>query len=286
MNHKITLLVLLAFIISPVLAIKRYTLEEIKTNPKFDVSIEANGQYSGKSIELKIKSNFKKNVEVFIPAGTVFFTPEEDDQILILVEEELLVVTKGKTKKKVLDGFCTEASDGVPGAELPMNFMQTEREQLQKLADFINEKNGFDHHAVQEAVWAVSDKHSVANIYSPNQAKTKELAQFVADLTGQKIGWHSVQRSHRVVGERIVVNPVKVSGKITFSTTKETTLKSKIFNEAGEVMAERNLNTRIPIVDNIGMDFEVQVSGWESGTYRVVYEDQDGKVLVDKAFEI
>ncbi len=270
----------------PANAIKRYSLEEIQANPKFDVSIKANGQFSGKSIELQIKSNFKKSVEVLIPAGTVFYTPEEDDQILILVEEELLVLSKGNTRKKVLDGFCTEAKDGVPRDELSMAFMPTEREQLQKLADFINEHHGFDKHAIQEAVWCVSDKYSVANIYSPDKKKTKELAQFVADLTGQTLSWHNVRRDHRIVGERIVVNPVMVVGEVTFTTTRETTLKTKIVNESGETVYEKTNSRKLPKVENITMEFSWSVSGWEAGKYNVIYFDEDGKTIFEKAFEI
>jgi hypothetical protein len=286
MRYNLFLTCFTLLLIIPASAIKRYSLEEIKANPKFEVTIMANGAYSGESIELKIKSNFKKNVEVLIPAGTVFYTPEEEEQILILVEEQLLVLSKGKTRKKVLDGFCTEAKDGVPGDELGMAFMPTKRDQLQKLANFINENSGFDDHAIQEAVWCVSDKYPVSNIYSADRAKAKQLAQFVADLTGQELSWHWVKRSHSVVGNHIRTSPVHVSGKITFSTTKPSTLKSKVLDSSGEVIAERQLSTTIPKANDIGMDFEMSVTGWEKGSYRVIYEDQDGKVLVDKAFEI
>ncbi len=267
-------------------AIKRYTLDELKQHEKFEVSVEANGNYSGNSIELLIKSTNRKDVELLIPTGTVFYTSDESDQILIVVEEQLLVIAGGKSKRKVLDGFCTEASDGIPTKEMEMSYMPTKREKLQSLANYINENKGFSDHAIQEAVWCVSDGHSLANIYDENAAKTKKLTQFVADLTGQEITWHKVKRNLGSNGDRIMVNPVFVTGLVQFSTSKETTLKSKIVDENGELVYENPKSMTIPKKDRVELDFNLSVAGWENGNYSVIYYDQDNQVILKKEFSI
>ena len=287
MLHKTTLLALLgAFLVTSAFAQKQFTLDQLKGHPDFEVSVEANGAYSGHSIVLKIRSAHKKNVELIVPAGTVFFTSDEGDQILIVVEEQLIAVEKKQTKRKTIDGYCTEASDGIPDADMAMDFMPTKRKKLQQLADFINEHRGFDDHAIQEAVWCVSDSQSVAYIYSDHPERSMELLKFVAELTGQEIPWHSVKRIHSASGGFIQTHPVLVTGSVTFSTTKETTLKSKIVDADGQLVFENRDTSTFPPTNRAKLNFKLSVAGWSEGTYYVVYYDQDDQVLLKKAFEI
>jgi hypothetical protein len=287
MLSKTTFLsLLLVFLATTAFTQKQFTLEELKTQPDFEVRIEANGTYSSRSITLKISSDHRKDVEVIIPAGTVFFTSDEDDQILITVEEQLIAVAKKKARRKIIDGYCTEASDGVPGIDMAMDFMPTKREQLQQLANFINEHKGFDDHVIQEAVWCVSDGHPLSYIYSENPEKLNALTQFVAELTGQEIPWHSVKRIHGVSGGYIQTDPILVTGRVVFATSKETILKAKIIDGEGNHVLDYPESTTVPKTDRARMNFKLSVSGWSEGTYYVVYYDQDDTVILKKAFEI
>ena len=287
MINKISLVLSLLLLLgSTTFAIKRYTLDQLQENPKFEVTILANGNYSGNSIELVIKSLNKKHIELIIPPGTIFYTFDEKDQILIVVVEQLLVIEKGRTKKKTIDGFCTEASDGVPGSDMKMAFMPTKRELLRDLANFINENDGFSDHEIQEAIWCVSDAYSIANIYSPDRNKTLKLTQFIADLTGQEVTWHTVKRSHKEVDGFIQVNPILVSGEVHFTTSKKTIIKSKIIDNEGNLIFENTQTIDLPKTDNIKLDFILSVAGWEKGIYFVVYSDQDENTVLKKTFEI
>ena len=265
---------------------KKYSLSELKNHGKFEITIVAKGTYSGKSIELKVKSNHKRNVELVIPTGTVFYTSDEGDQILIVVEEQLLVIAKGKTKKAILDGFCTEMSDGVPSADMAMQFMLTKREKLQLLANFINQHQGIGKHEIQEAVWCVSDNQSVANIYSDQAKKSIELKKFVAELTGQELTWHSVKRNHRQVSQRIEVQPVFVTGRVSFAIEKPSTIKSKITDTNGELIYENKNSFEVPKTNNVELKFNLSVGGWKEGTYYVIYYDQNNNTILKKAFTI
>ncbi|MCB9285407.1 MAG: hypothetical protein H6563_15180 [Lewinellaceae bacterium] len=287
MLRKTTVLALLfAFLATSAFAQKQFTLDQLKVHPDFEVSIEANGAYSGQSIILKIISAHRKNVEVIIPAGTIFFTSDEHDQILITVEDQLIAVAKEKTRRKTIDGYCTEASDGIPDAEMAMDFMPTKREKLQQLANFINEHKGFTDDEIQEAVWCVSDGQSLSYIYSDNPERSMELTKFVAELTGQEVPWNTVKRNHGASGGFIQVDPILVTGRVEFSTTKETILKSKIVDGDGNLVVDNPESTTLPKTDHARVNFTLSVSGWSEGTYYVVYYDQDEKVILKKAFDI
>lgn len=286
MNRRTTLSLIFAFLAFGTYAQKTWTLEEIKTHADFELTIAANGGYSGNSVALTIQSNARKDIEVLVPAGTVFFTSDENDQILITVEEELIAVAKGQKRKKILDGYCTEAGDGVPEAEMPMDFMPSRREKLQHLANFINRHPGLEEHAIQEAVWCVADGNPLAYIYGQQDKKTKLLTEFVATLTGQEMPWNTVKRQHEVSGRHINSRAVLVTGSVSFATTKETTVKGQIIDADGNIINDALDTMALPKTNNARLNFSLSVAGWSSGTYYVVYTDQDEQVLLKKAFEI
>jgi len=289
-NMKLRLFILtsllLFLLVNVTTAQKQYSLEALEDHPDFDVSVEAKGGYGDQSIVLRITSSHRKDVELLTPAGTVFFTKDEDHQILITVEEELIAIGKEQQRKKILDGYCTEASDGVPGAEMAMNYQPTQREKLQHLANFLNRHRGIDPHAIQEAVWCVSDGNPLSYIHGEDAKKTKLLTQFVATLTDQDLPWNTVQRRHRISDGRIESQAVLVTGQITFSTAKETTIKGKILNAEGQVINDDLDTMTLPKTTSARLNFSLSVSGWDPGTYKVIYYDQDGQVLLQKAFEI
>ncbi|MBR9921088.1 MAG: hypothetical protein GYB31_09635 [Bacteroidetes bacterium] len=287
MTFKIaSLSAILLFSIAQAFAAKQYSLDQLIEHPDFEVEILANGDYSEGSVELKIKSSHNRDVELIIPAGTEFYTSDEHDQILIIVEDQVIALYRKRFRKKVLDGYCTEASDGVPGTGMAFQFMPTKREKLQKLADFINENGGFDSHAIQEAVWCVSDNHSLSYISSDNPAKTKKLTQFVADLTEQEIPWHHVRRNLGQSDGYVLASPVFVSGEIEFATDKPTTVKCKILTAEGELIYDNPDTLSVPKTHRAKLNFKVSVSGWDTGTYFVVYYNQDDEVLLKKEFII
>ena len=288
MKMRLLTLASLVFCLQANMAIsqKQFTLEALEDHPDFEVSVEAKGGYGDQSIVLRISSNHRKDIELLIPAGTVFFTKDEDHQILITVEEELIAIGKEQQRKKILDGYCTEASDGVPGAEMAMNYQPTQREKLQHLANFLNRHRGIDPHAIQEAVWCVSDGNPLSYIHGENAKKTKLLTQFVAALTDQELPWNTVQRRHRINDGRIESQAVLVTGQISFSTSKETTIKGKILDADGQVINDDLDTMTLPKTTSARLNFSLSVSGWDAGMYKVIYYDQDGQVLLQKAFEI
>ena len=71
-----------------------YSIEELIKNPAFDVSVKSNGLHSGKSVLLDIKSNSTKNINLKIPAGTLFYPDNDNEQTLVSPREEIMVINK------------------------------------------------------------------------------------------------------------------------------------------------------------------------------------------------
>lgn len=264
-------------------------------NSKFEVTIKANGKYSGESVELIVKSEKQKKCNIEIPAGTLFYPEDENQQTLVLVEKKLLVYNN-KRKKYVLDGFCTEANDGVPKPEKSFTVNDNQNIELEKLIDYLSAYK-LEKHNIQEAIWCVTDGESLSNIVLDNSEESRRFMTFISELTGQDIPWYSTRREF-VVGEveddsfdaslrRIIRNPIKVSGEISFSTTKKSIVKSKIIDEGGNLVFDNEKSFTVPrAIKNVKLDFNLNVKGWESGVYYVVYFIEDGTELLRQKFEV
>lgn len=266
---------------------KRITLKELMDNPKYEVEIESNGNYSGESVVLKIKSEKAKKIEVLVPAGTLFYPENEDQQTLVLPEDRLLVLDKTRGKFE-LDGFCTEAGDGVPSIKKPFALGDSQDEKLIKLLSFFKDHK-VDKHNIQEAIWSVTDGESINHIYLKDTADNRKFLTLLSELTGQKVEWYHTKRNFHVdpVTREINREPVHISGEVTFSTTKKSVLKSKIIGEDGSLVYENKRDFTVPrAIKNITLDFNLNVKGWDKGTYYVVYYVEEGEEVLKQAFTI
>jgi hypothetical protein len=265
---------------------KQFSLDELIDDPRFTVMLEAAGTYGGSSVVVRIQSDYKKPVELRIPAGTVFYTGEEDHQPLLLVEEELIAIAKKGKRRKILDGYCIAASNAVPEEASNLQFGPVPNEQLQQLADYLNNQRGLEEHAIQEAVWCVSDGHPLSYIYTEIPENGRELSAFVAELTGQEVPWHQVRRQLSQSDGYITATPVVVSGEARFSPEEPTTISSRVTDASGNVVFEGSEPVTIPAAREANIRFNLSVAGWDAGTYRVQFYDQEGTVLLEKEFEI
>jgi len=265
-----------------------FNIQELIKSPDFDVNIKSNGEHSGKSVLLDIKSNSTKTINLKIPAGTLFYPGNDDEQTLVSPREEILVINKKQLNTISLYGFCTEHQDRSPKAEGDFKIGKNKNEKLAKLLRFFKENKGINKHAVQEAIWCVTDNESIAHVYSDDPILDKNLKKTLSEITGQKIPWHTKKRKIETnASGYIFATPVEITGEVIFTTTKKTSVKSKVINAAGEVVFPNNQDLKIPrAMSNIKLDFKVKVSGWETGKYYVIYYTEEGNTILKKEFTV
>lgn len=263
---------------------KEFTLQEIMRDPKFTVTSIANGGHSKNSVKLKIKSQLKKNINVIIPAGTLFHPINNSQQTLVAPVEQILAI-KPSVNNFTLNGFCTEANDACPKKDGAFTIGVSDNEKLTKLFKFIKD-NEVDVHNMQEAIWCITDNESIANVYTKDTAVNSKLKKLLSELTNQKIPWYNTRRNLTVdTYGNINRNPVELKGEIVFSTTKKTIIKSKITNEQGELMHNYNKDFTVPrAIKDIELTFSLSVKGWEKGKYYVVYYTKEGDEILKREF--
>jgi hypothetical protein len=259
------------------------TLEAAIAQKKVNCRLTSTGTFSGESVSVSITNLTAAPLNITIPNGTVFKPEDEGDQDLIIVQEQAIALNSKATVKQVLDGFCMEADDHSPKADGGMKLSRTLNPKLQELTAFMNNK-GYDSYAIQDAVWAVSNGHSVSNIGNGDE-KGKSLRTFICKLTNQQDTWYETKQERIVTPERIIEsNPVSVNGTLSFVSDGQVKIHEVVKKAGGEVMNTSD-EMEFPRKGKWNYGFTLTVKGWEKGNY--VVNVMDGtKVLQAFPFTI
>lgn len=259
-----------------------FTLQELIQNPKVSVNVTSNGRYTGSSVSIEIESSFSKDITMEIPQGTLFYPENDNEQTLVLPQTEMIAINKKSKKSLLVKGFCSESSDKCPTDGGGFKIGNSKNKKLKQLFAYLKTKK-FDNHQIQESIWCVTDGKSIGNI---NEEEIK-LRETVAEITGGTIPWQSTRREITVdENQNIVPEPVQITGQIKFGTKRITKVKSKIIRENGELIHEFAKVMTMPKADDITLNFNIKVKGWEQGKYFVVYFTDKNRELVKQEFTL
>lgn len=230
-------------------------------------TVNSNGNYSGKSVDLHLTNTSVQNIKISVPAGTVFIPKDEADQNLLIPEEELIVLNGKAKQNKVLNGYCIEASNHAPTAMAPMTISTVSNPKMIKLLAYFKGKK-WDAPTYQSALWAVSDNRSVSNIQNQT-ADGKALRKFLCGLTGQKETWYHTPQNHTVTPTREIQSaPFKISGKVDFTSDGSTKMALAVYKANGDLI-HRFEDRAYPKKGKVESEFSLKVEGWDKGNYEV-----------------
>lgn len=231
------------------------------------VKAVSNGKYSGNSIVLNLTSLTGKSQNIRIPAGTLYYPSDDEEQTLIQLEDQLIVLGGKETKRQLIAGFCSESSDRCPSEEKVFTLGQSSDPKLGKLVDYLKTKK-VDKSTYQEAVWAITDGHSISSIYS-DKTDIRDFRTFMADLTGQKDTWFSSPQEYTLDNRRnINRETVRITGQLTFDSDGNSPIHQELCDAEGNILFTSSSSTPRKSKD-VKMSFSVRVHGWEKGNYFV-----------------
>lgn len=256
---------------------KEITLNEAIASGTITVDVSSVGKYSGKSVKLVATNTTRKSLKITIPAGTAYVPGDDEEQTLIQLEEEFFVLAPNNSKTHMIAAFCTEASDKSPASGGKFKISTSANKKLNEAIAYMANKQ-IDKKSFQDAVWAITDNHSVSNIQASNP-QTQEFRKYLATLTGQKDTWYTSPQHHTLNEERrIVSQTVVVHGQVQFPSDGTSIIRQEVIDKDGEVRFA--LPPATPRKSQkVTMDFSVRVRGWEPGEYtlRIMKDNEEIK---------
>lgn len=248
--------------------IQTISIEDAIDKRLIQVDFLSNGTYQGNSIVSKIKNLSNLVLKLKVKSGTYFnaFTDEEQD--LITVKDLFVQLSPRSNLNKNIDGYCCIASNRCPIKENKFRIVPNKIQHFDKFKALFVGKN-YSHSIVQDAVWALSDKHPISNITSENPLETKSLREELSKITGLKNEWYETPQIRNVDPfGNINRETVAVQGNIEFDNKVNATFHQEVQDKNGVILMKTEKPFKIG-VGKVKYFFKLQVTGWEKGKYYV-----------------
>jgi hypothetical protein len=245
----------------------------------------SNGNYQGESIAATLTNISNIRFKLKIPAGSYFNAQTAEEQSLTTLEDFFVQLLPNATTSKVFDGFCTNASNSCPIKGHTFSYDKAKKvKKIDELTQFLKGKK-IENNALQDAVWTLTNNHSLSHISSMNNDEAYNLRVFLAKLTGKKNEWYDKPQT-RTVDQfgNINLNSVKVEGKIDVHVPSSGYIHQEVQDASGKIM----MNGTKPAYVSMGKlsyQFKVEVKGWQKGKYFVKLMNGT-KVLLSNEFEV
>jgi len=158
-----------------------------------EIEIIGEGGHTGKCVKVIIRSLSKVKQKLQLKAGALFKSNNPAEQDLLLVEHiEPFSLEPNAEFSKLVAAFCTQSGNKSPASEAKFSLGKANKK-LRELAVFIADNDLVSNAFVQQAVWAVSNDHSVAGIdYRKLDKGTQKLLKMVCALKGEQMPWYFV----------------------------------------------------------------------------------------------
>jgi hypothetical protein len=260
------------------------TLQQALNNALVRAQARSLGGYQEKCMEMNIKNLSRDSLVVIVEAGRRLNSLDDEDQDILIIKHEIITLGRQQDKWFTVTGYCCQAKNHSPKKLGKYDAGMLADSQLVVLARYLDGKN-FDHHAVQQAIWAISDKESTGKIASKTDTTLTPLRELVATLKGEPIPWFSIASATYEFSNGSMQNfAIWLRGKIEFSSDKDSYVTLHILNSKGEEVGQI-----VKMWSGVGKktyDLSMSVAGFPKGKYTVEIVNGERKELVKKEFEI
>lgn len=240
-------------------------------NHKLAVDITGKGGHQENCLSFTLKNRTSDTLFIKLEPGRRIVCEDSSYQDIFIVKEKLIILPPLVSLTTDGYGFCCRASKGSPARNSKFNIGYMAPAGWVELAEVINQ-NSFPSNAVQNAIWVLSDNHSIASIHHEKMEEIELLRSTVAKIKGIILPWYTItyeKDTAMLFSER----PEKLYGKINYYTNKNAIISINIRSPKGRLMA-----TPVPeeTMDpgNHEYKLNLNIKGWPKGDYDIcVYED-------------
>lgn len=264
-----------------------------KTILTFKKAIESNiinaksiniGGYQGQCMQLTLTNLTNDSLEVQLEPGLILDSKKNERQDILVVQEEFFVLGAKKSLTKKIKGYCCQASKSAPNSGDYYTFNLKSDDALNRLAQFLNNKN-YNKDAEQQAIWAISDKKNTANITGGNDSLQVELRHFVARLKGEPIPWYILEtKTINYASGNMETIPINLKGEINFTLPQESYTTMHVLDKKGEEVS-KIIKQYLKAGANQKMPLKLPVFGLAKGKYLIELRTEKN-IVCQKEFEI
>lgn len=159
---------------------ERLDLNEALAQKLIEITPRGLGGYQGKCLEIIIKNTSSQIVSLEIPAGQIFASEDSNIQDLVITQGQTLALSPNTQKRKQLYTMCTQAKNAAPSKGEIYSLGEMAKPSLFKLVSRIDQGN-YQNSSAQSAVWAISDREDIRNVYGEDTSMVRNLAEVISE---------------------------------------------------------------------------------------------------------
>ena len=242
------------------------------------------GGYQGYCIKMEVKSLSPDSLVITLEAGRRLNSMDEKNQDILVVKEQIIVLKKFEDKYIDVKGYCCQVNNHSPNAGAKYDVNKLAETKLVLLANYLN-VNNFKTDAEQQAIWAISDNKSTANVTATNDSLIIPLRNLVATIKNEPIPWYTfITKTINYNSGGMETFPLLLRGKLNFDNSKECYTTLHVINEKGMEVCQIIKQWTV-IGNNQTYNLNIPIAGLAKGKYTIELKN-DEKELVKKEFTI
>ncbi|MFT5723499.1 MAG: hypothetical protein ACI9JN_000613 [Bacteroidia bacterium] len=278
-----TVLSLLAFNTSaPPISNALKPLGHFLNSNSIKVEVIGLGGHRESCVQLTVKNRTNRTIKTFLEPGRRLVSDDAGEQDIFIVKKTLITIAPLASSKVQGYGFCCQSSLHSPadGSGFSVGFMAPTA--WLELADTID-KYEFDASAIQSAVWALSDHHSISSIYSLERSSIYPLLQTVATLRNETLPWYSYTY---VEDTTLFSNKIdRIHGKFDYYIKNNAAVSIVVKTAKGKVMTTLKAGG-IYGHGKQAYDVNFKVKDWPKGDYDILVIEDFSNINTSIRFNI
>jgi hypothetical protein len=275
-----TILVLLSVLVGYVEKTPSMPIDDALTQRKISVSARAadNSTHYQQPVVLEIRNISGSPVAVDIPVGRLFASHDTTEQNFVSTEPLLADLAPGESRTYPISAMCINHHKAAPSGKNPYHMKKSAEGHLLKTARFIHEKKLSGSYLGQTAVWCISDREPLENIFGFDERAVGETAAFLAQLTGRPLppapAKEDYMRNPRATPKR------SVGGEFEFRFSQTKAVHIALFN-AEDIAVRELYNNPAEQPGNKKITFEFDFSVYNQGPYSIRFL-ADNRILMEQ----
>jgi len=260
-------------------------LFELLRQGSITATAEGLGGHEGGCVSLSLMNLTGSSLIAEIRPGTLLVSGDSSLQDLMIVRREQVELAPFAKGTVTCRAFCVESDDGAPGEKSAFAVARMADTLLVRLAEHVH-GHGYGDEAVQQAVWVISNGHTVSEVAGDDLSAALPLRTFVAGLTGVELPWYT--RTHvrpSEPGQVYSNEAARITGEVEFALNTHALITILIKDDRQRTVRvmghDRNLGP-----GRYTIEIDLVVQGWTSGAYTVQFVQDGSNVLKKVPFTI
>lgn len=267
---------------------KRNVVEEIRIadllkSGRISLELTALGGYQNKCVELKLLNRSADSTLVLLEAGRKLIAEDSSMQDILVVHEELIHLAPHQEKRLAVTGFCCRAHRSSPAKNTHFQLGPMAPTAWIEVAVHIS-RSSYSPSAIQSAVWALSDDHSIAAITTSEKGINNPLRSLVAKVKNIPLPWYSI--AYEPDTSRLFSNkPQRIWGEVEYYVPNNGQVTLLIKDAKGRsIRTLFNAQNAHPGTYTYFVDESLK--GWKNGSYTLMLYADQGNLILRREFSV